>query len=78
MVYLNKFTMHDNDNVERCPFCGSMLLNIDESKVPKFQMPSDGRFVVSSKENCRVMTKNEGDEKFHQLVEALKDFKLSR
>ena len=70
--------MHDNDKVETCPVCGSILLNKDENKILGFQRQSKDHFDASRKEDGRMVTRNSGDEKFYQLVEALKDFNFSR
>lgn len=78
MVFKNIVIMHDDDNVDRCPFCGSTLLNNDENKLSEPQKPANESYSVSRKEIGRRMMGDRGEERFHQLVEALKDFKLSR
>ena len=70
--------MHDDDNRDRCPFCGSTLLNNDENKISELQKPVNEHTSVSRKEDGRMLTEDSVDERFHQLVESLKDFKLSR
>ena len=70
--------MHDDDKVETCPVCGSVLLNKGENKILGFRRQSNDHFDASRKEDGRMVTQNSGDEKFYQLVEALKDFNFSR